>query len=63
MTGLSDASVAELGAALYAARHSGVPIEPLTDAHPAMSMRDAYRVQRARVRRGKIIGGRPSGRW
>ncbi len=44
MTGLSDTSVAELGAALYAARRSGVPIEPLTDAHPAMSMRDAYRV-------------------
>jgi 2-keto-4-pentenoate hydratase len=45
MTGLSDTSVADLGAALYAARRSGVPIEPLTDAHPAMSMRDAYRVQ------------------
>jgi len=46
MTGLSDTSVADLGASLYAARRSGVPIEPLTDAHPAMSMRDAYRVQR-----------------
>ncbi len=28
MTGLSDTSVAELGAALSAARRSGVPIEP-----------------------------------
>ncbi len=46
MTGLPDSTVAELGAALYAARRSGVPVEPLTDARPEMSMRDAYRVQR-----------------
>jgi 2-keto-4-pentenoate hydratase len=46
VTGLSDGTVTELAAALYAARRSGVPIEPLTDAHPGMSMQDAYRVQR-----------------
>jgi len=45
MTVMSDPLVAELGAALYAARRSGVPIEPLTDSHAAMSVADAYRVQ------------------
>jgi len=45
VTGLSDPAVAELAAALYAARSSGVPIEPLTDSYPAMSVRDAYRIQ------------------
>ena len=61
MTGLSDTSVAELGAALYAARCSGDPIEPLTDAHPAMSMRDAYRVQRDLLARLLADGDRVVG--
>jgi hypothetical protein len=61
MTGLSDTSVAELGAALYAARHSGVPIEPLTDAYPAMSMRDAYLVQRDLLARLLADGDRVVG--
>ena len=61
MTGLSDTSVAELGAALYAARHSGVPIEPLTDTYPAMSMRDAYRVQRDLLARLLADGDRVVG--
>jgi 2-keto-4-pentenoate hydratase len=42
---LADAMVSMLAEALYMARQSGVPIEPLTDAHPGMSMTDAYRVQ------------------
>ncbi len=46
MTILSDSDVAELAAALYGARRSGVPIEPLTDSHEGMSVADAYRVQR-----------------
>ena len=61
MTGLSDTSVAELGAVLYAARRSGVPIEPLTDTHPAMSMRDAYRVQRDLLARLLADGDRVVG--
>ena len=61
MTVLSDAAVAELGAALYAARRSGVPIEPLTDARPAMSMTDAYRVQRDLVARLLADGDRVVG--
>src|SRR5260221_12875306 len=61
MTGLPDTSVAELGAALYAARRSGVPIEPLTDTHPAMSMRDAYRVQRDLLARLLADGDRVVG--
>ena len=61
MTGLPDASVAELGAALYAARRTGVPIEPLTDAHPAMSVHDAYRVQRDLLARLLADGDRVVG--
>ncbi len=56
MTGLSDATVAELAAALHAARKSGVPIEPLTDSHPGMSVTDAYRIQRDLVSR-LLAGG------
>lgn len=58
MTGLSDPAVAEPGEALYAARRSGVPIEPLTDSHQGMSMTDAYRVQRALVSRLLADGSR-----
>lgn len=45
MTVLSEATVADLGAALHAARGSGIPVEPLTDTYPDMSVADAYRVQ------------------
>ncbi|HVB45899.1 MAG TPA: fumarylacetoacetate hydrolase family protein [Streptosporangiaceae bacterium] len=58
MTVLSAPAVSELGAALYAARRSGVPIEPLTDAHQGMSMTDAYRVQRDLVGRLLADGDR-----
>ncbi len=37
---MPDPAVAELGAALYAARRSGVPIDPLTDAHADLSVTD-----------------------
>jgi len=58
VTGLSDPAVAGLAAALYAARSSGVPIEPLTDSHPAMSVRDAYRIQQDLVARLVADGDR-----
>jgi len=58
MTALSDAAVAELGASLYEARRSGVPIEPLSDAHPSMSVPDAYRVQQDLVARLLADGDR-----
>ncbi len=61
MTGLPDSSVAELGGALYTARRSGLPIEPLTDAHPGMTMGDAYRVQRDLVTRLLADGDRVVG--
>lgn len=61
MTVLSEPAVAELGAALYAARRGGVPIEPLTDAHAAMSVTDAYRVQRDLVARLLADGDRVVG--
>jgi 2-keto-4-pentenoate hydratase len=58
MTELCDAAVAELGASLYAARRTGVPIEPLTDARPNMSVTDAYRVQQDLVARLLADGDR-----
>ncbi len=61
MTVLSDPAVAELGAALYAARRAGLPIEPLTDTHSAMSVTDAYRVQRDLVARLLADGDRVVG--
>ncbi len=61
MTVLSDPAVAELGAALYAARRAGVPIEPLTDTHAALSVTDAYRVQRDLVARLLADGDRVVG--
>ena len=61
MTVLSDPAVAELGAALYAARRTGLPIEPLTDTHAAMSVTDAYRVQRDLVARLLADGDRVVG--
>jgi 2-keto-4-pentenoate hydratase len=51
LTVISDQSVTDLSAALYAARHSGVPIEPLTDSYAGMTVADAYRVQRDLVGR------------
>jgi len=58
---MSDATVADLGATLYAARRSGVPIEPLTDSHQGMSVTDAYRVQRDLVARLVADGDRVVG--
>ncbi len=58
---LPDEIVTELGAALYAARRSGVPIEPLTDTHQAMSVADGYRVQRDLVARLLADGDRVVG--
>jgi 2-keto-4-pentenoate hydratase len=58
LTVMSAATVAELGASLYAARRSGVPVEPLTDTHPGMSVTDAYRVQQDLVARLLADGDR-----
>ena len=61
MTVMSDPAVAELGAALYTARRSGVPIEPLTDSYADMSVTDAYRVQSDLVARLLADGDRVVG--
>lgn len=53
---LTEGTVAELGAALYEARASRVPIAPLTDAHPDLDLADAYRVQQDLVAR-LLAGG------
>jgi len=61
LTVMSGATVAEIGASLYTARRSGVPIEPLTDTHQGMSMTDAYRVQQDLVARLLADGDRVVG--
>ncbi len=58
---IDDAAVAGLAAALYDARRSGVPVEPLTDARPDLSMTDAYRIQRELVARLLADGDRVTG--
>ncbi|HEX9064200.1 MAG TPA: fumarylacetoacetate hydrolase family protein [Streptosporangiaceae bacterium] len=60
-TAIDDAAVTRLGEALYNARRTGVPIEPLTDAHPGLSVTDAYRIQRDLVSRLLSDGDRVSG--
>ena len=61
MSVLSDPEVKTLAAALYSAKRSGVPIEPLTDSHAGMSLTDAYRVQRDLVERLLADGDRVVG--
>lgn len=48
---LTDDRIAQLAEALYRARKSGAPIEPLTADHPDMTVTDAYRVQQGLVKR------------
>lgn len=58
---LSDDEVTSLGSALYTARTSGTPIAPLTDQHPDLDMRDAYKVQQNVVDRLLAEGDRVVG--
>jgi 2-keto-4-pentenoate hydratase len=62
---LAAADVAAIGAALFDAFESGQPIDPLTAAHPALSVEDAYRIQRELVahheRAGRTVVGRKIG--
>jgi 2-keto-4-pentenoate hydratase len=58
---IDDATVTALSDALYEARRSGVPIEPLTDAHPRLSVRDAYAVQQRLAARLLADGDRVVG--
>ena len=44
---LTGAEVSKLASDLHHARRTGIPIPPLTDQHPAMTMTDGYRVQQA----------------
>src|SRR5258708_32463759 len=44
------AAPAAAAAALYEARRTGIPIEPLTDADPGLGMADGYAVQQHLVR-------------
>ncbi len=42
---MDDALVAEIGDALDAVRLTGIPIAPPTEAHPDLTVEDAYRIQ------------------
>jgi 2-keto-4-pentenoate hydratase len=55
---LSAERADELAAALYEARLSGVPIRPLTEADPDLTMTDGYLVQQGVVRRYLADGDR-----
>jgi 2-keto-4-pentenoate hydratase len=51
-------SVADLADRLYRAETGRTPIEPLTDEFPALSLDDAYRIQRLNVERRLQSGQR-----
>jgi 2-keto-4-pentenoate hydratase len=55
---LTPARADELASALYDARLTRVPIAPLTDADPGLSLADAYLVQQGVVRRYLDAGDR-----
>jgi 2-keto-4-pentenoate hydratase len=55
---LTPARAEELASALYDARLTRVPIAPLTDADPGLSLADAYLVQQGVVRRYLDAGDR-----
>lgn len=50
MSGLTDSQRDELATALFEARASRVPIDPLTDSLPELSMWDAYDIQRGLIK-------------
>jgi 2-keto-4-pentenoate hydratase len=61
-TQLSPQLIEQLGRDLLAAFESGSSIEPITAAHPAMTVADAYRVQRALLEGHAAAGRRVAGR-
>jgi 2-keto-4-pentenoate hydratase len=60
-TQLPSDLVEQLGQYLFAAFESGSAIEPITAAHPAMTVTDAYGVQRALLERHARLGRRAAG--
>jgi 2-keto-4-pentenoate hydratase len=62
---ITEQDARELGDALFRAFESGQPVDPLTDARPGLSVRGAYRIQRAllaaHVRAGRSVTGRKIG--
>jgi 2-keto-4-pentenoate hydratase len=58
---LSSDVVERLGQELFDAFESGSAIEPVTAAHPAMTVADAYRVQRALLMRHSTLGRATAG--
>lgn len=57
MTGLSDAAIANHGAALWHALETRTPIGPLTDAEPGLTVADAYRIQLAMIAQRQAATG------
>ena len=52
----------QLAQALYDAAASGMPIAPLTEARPGLTIDDAYAIQAANAQRRRTEGGRRCGR-
>jgi 2-keto-4-pentenoate hydratase len=57
-----EQTLAELAASLREAEDTRQPIGPLTEAHPDLSVADAYRIQQINVHRRKEEGGLVRGR-
>jgi 2-oxopent-4-enoate hydratase len=58
----STLDVERIAAELFGAFQSGVAIEPLTSAHPDLTVADAYRIQAALIRRHAAAGRARVGR-
>jgi len=60
--GTDESTLSALAAALREAESSRVPIGPLTEQHPGLSVADAYRIQQINVGERKAAGGLVRGR-
>jgi 2-keto-4-pentenoate hydratase len=56
-----SAVIRQLADELYEAEQSRMPIEPLTDAHPGLTVADAYRIQRTNAEKRIALGQRVVG--
>src|ERR1700754_22287 len=60
--GVDEQTLAQLAANLREAEDTRQPIGPLTEAHPELTVADAYRIQQINVHRRKEEGGLVRGR-
>jgi 2-keto-4-pentenoate hydratase len=60
--GAGEETLAQLAGMLYEAERTREAIAPLTEAHPELTVADAYRIQQINVQRRKAEGGLVKGR-